>query len=75
MWDTGKVRQSYESIHVIADVVVPNGIISDARLNRSILPQKMKHRLVELVTQSHRHPIIKLFLSLLNSVRRALSST
>jgi hypothetical protein len=74
MWDTGKIKRNYESILIIADVVVPNGIISDARLNLSVLPQRMKLRLVELVTQHHRHPIIRLFLSLLNAVRRALSS-
>jgi glycosyltransferase involved in cell wall biosynthesis len=75
MWDTGKIKRNYESILIIADVVVPSGIISDASLNLSVLPQKMKLRLVELVTQHHRHPIIRLFLSLLNAVRRALSST
>ena len=75
MWDTAKIKRNYESILIIADVVVPNGIISDARLNLSVLPQRMKLRLVELVTQHHRHPIVRLFLSLLNAVRRALSST
>jgi glycosyltransferase involved in cell wall biosynthesis len=75
MWDTAKIKRNCESILIIADVVVPNGIISDARLNLSVLPQRMKLRLVELVTQHHRHPIVRLFLSLLNTVRRALSST
>jgi glycosyltransferase involved in cell wall biosynthesis len=75
VWDTGRIKQNYESILVIADVVVPNGIISDARLNLSVLPQRMKLRLVELVTQHHRHPIGRLFLSLLNAIRRALSLT
>lgn len=75
MWDTGKIQRNYESTLIIADVVVPNGIISDARLNLSVMPQRLKLRLIALIAQHHRHPIVRLLLSLLNTVRRALSAT
>ena len=72
-WDASKVQRNYESILSVAHVVVPAGWISDAGLNLSFLPQRIKLRLLGIVAQHYHHPIIRLLLPIFDAVRKAFS--
>jgi glycosyltransferase involved in cell wall biosynthesis len=74
MWDFGDVKQNYESILAVAQVVVPAGLIPDAGLSLSILPQRIKLRLLAILMQYYHYPIVRLLLSAFSAFRRALAS-
>lgn len=74
-WDTGKIRRSYEAIILLAEVVVPAGLILDTKLILTILPLKIR-----LLFSGHALPLLigSLFVRLikifLNSAKKVLSS-
>jgi glycosyltransferase involved in cell wall biosynthesis len=71
--NTSKVQRTYESIIAVAHVVVPAGLIRDAKLNLSFLPLRIKFHLLDHIVKHHHHPIVRILLSILNAVKRFIS--
>lgn len=73
-WDRDKIRRSHEAIIFLAEVVVPGGLIPDAKLILTILPLKTRLLFSGHALRLIRNLFVRILKIFLNPARKVISS-